>query len=105
MGRWLERHRPGDIRQAFREGKIDELNRREDIDGILVQLPLPAHIDSYAIICRLSPDKDVDGLHPFSLGTILANKPGFRPCTPLGVLALLKENKITIAGNDGGVIG
>jgi methylenetetrahydrofolate dehydrogenase (NADP+)/methenyltetrahydrofolate cyclohydrolase len=96
---------PGDISQAFLEGKIDELNRREDIDGILVQLPLPAHIDSYAIICRLSPDKDVDGLHPFSLGTILANKPGFRPCTPLGVVALLKENKIPIEGKDVVVIG
>jgi methylenetetrahydrofolate dehydrogenase (NADP+)/methenyltetrahydrofolate cyclohydrolase len=86
-------------------GKIGELNRREDVDGILVQLPLPAHIDSYAIICRLSPDKDVDGLHPFSLGTILANKAGFRPCTPLGVVELLKEHKIPVEGMDVVVIG
>jgi methylenetetrahydrofolate dehydrogenase (NADP+)/methenyltetrahydrofolate cyclohydrolase len=96
---------PGDVNQEFLVGKIGELNRREDVDGILVQLPLPAHIDSYAIICRLSPDKDVDGLHPFSLGTILANKAGFRPCTPLGVVELLKEHKIPVEGMDVVVIG
>jgi methylenetetrahydrofolate dehydrogenase (NADP+)/methenyltetrahydrofolate cyclohydrolase len=96
---------PGDMTQAALLEKIDELNRRDDIDGILVQLPLPAQIDSYAIICRLSPGKDVDGLHPFSLGTILANKPGFRPCTPLGVVELLKDNKIPIEGRDVVVIG
>jgi len=96
---------PGDMTQALLENKIDELNMRDDIDGILVQLPLPAPIDSYAIICRLSPDKDVDGLHPFSLGTILANKPGFRPCTPLGVVELIKNNEIPIAGKDVVVIG
>jgi len=96
---------PGDISQAFLEEKIDELNGRNEVDGILVQLPLPPQIDSYAIICRLSPDKDVDGLHPFSLGTILANKTGFRPCTPLGVVALLKEHRIPIEGRDAVVIG
>jgi methylenetetrahydrofolate dehydrogenase (NADP+)/methenyltetrahydrofolate cyclohydrolase len=96
---------PGDISQAFLEEKIDELNRRDEVDGILVQLPLPAQIDSYAIICRLSPDKDVDGLHPFSLGTILANRVGFRPCTPLGVIEILKEHKIPIEGRDVVVIG
>jgi len=96
---------PDDITQAWLERKIDELNRRDEIDGILVQLPLPAPLDSYAIICRLSPDKDVDGLHPFSLGTILANKAGFRPCTPLGVVELLKDNKIPIEGRDVVIIG
>jgi len=96
---------PDDMTQAELLEKVDELNRRDDIDGILVQLPLPAQIDSYAVICRLSPAKDVDGLHPFSLGTILANKPGFRPCTPLGVMELLKDNKIPIAGRDVVVIG
>jgi methylenetetrahydrofolate dehydrogenase (NADP+)/methenyltetrahydrofolate cyclohydrolase len=95
----------GDISQSFLEGKIDELNCRDEVDGILVQLPLPPQIDSFAIICRLSPDKDVDGLHPFNLGTILANKAGFRPCTPLGVVELLKENKIPIEGRDVVVIG
>jgi methylenetetrahydrofolate dehydrogenase (NADP+)/methenyltetrahydrofolate cyclohydrolase len=96
---------PGDISQAFLLERIAELNGRDDVDGILVQLPLPAHIDSYAIICSLSPAKDVDGLHPFSLGTILANKAGFRPCTPLGVIELLKEHRIPIEGKDVVVIG
>ena len=96
---------PGDMTQAALLDKIEELNRRDEIDGILVQLPLPPLIDSYAIICSLLPAKDVDGLHPFSLGTILANKPGLRPCTPLGVVELLKDNKIPIAGSDVVVIG
>lgn len=96
---------PGDISQAFLEDKIAELNGRDEIDGILVQLPLPSHIDSYAIICRLSPDKDVDGLHPFNLGTILANRVGLRPCTPLGVIEIIKEHGIPIEGRDVVVIG
>ena len=96
---------PGDISQAELLDKIDGLNRRDEIDGILVQLPLPVQIDPYAVICALSPDKDVDGLHPFSLGTILANKTGFRPCTPLGVVAMLKEYAIPIAGQEVVVIG
>ena len=93
------------ITPAFLQERIEELNSRDEIDGILVQLPLPAQIDPYAIICCLSPDKDVDGLHPFSLGTILANKTGLRPCTPLGVLELLRNNKIPLEGQDAVVIG
>jgi len=96
---------PGDISQEFLEEKIAELNGRDEVDGILVQLPLPAHIDSYAIICSLSPDKDVDGLHPFNLGTILMNRVGLRPCTPLGVIEIIKEHKIPIEGKDVVVIG
>ncbi|MGB7295059.1 MAG: bifunctional methylenetetrahydrofolate dehydrogenase/methenyltetrahydrofolate cyclohydrolase FolD [Candidatus Aminicenantales bacterium] len=95
----------GDISQALLLQKIDELNSRAEIDGILVQLPLPAQIDPFAVICALSPDKDVDGLHPFNLGTILANKPGFRPCTPLGVIEMLKEYNVPIEGRDVVVIG
>ncbi len=95
----------GDISQAQLLEKIGDLNRREEIDGILVQLPLPAQIDPFAVICALAPEKDVDGLHPFSLGTILANKPGFRPCTPLGVVEMLKEYQIPIAGQEVVVIG
>lgn len=95
----------GETSQALLLEKIDQLNRREEIDGILVQLPLPPQIDPFAVICRLSADKDVDGLHPFNLGTILANKPGFRPCTPLGVIEMLKEYDIPIEGRDVVVIG
>ncbi len=95
----------GDIGQTTLLQKIDELNRRDEVDGILVQLPLPAQIDPFAIICALSPEKDVDGLHPFNLGTIMANKTGFRPCTPLGVIEMLKEYKIVVEGRDVVVIG
>jgi len=98
-------HYPSDTPPAILMEGIDELNRREEVDGILVQLPLPAHIDAQKIICAVSPDKDVDGLHPFSLGTILMNRVGFRPCTPLGVVELLKYNKIPIEGREVVVIG
>jgi methylenetetrahydrofolate dehydrogenase (NADP+)/methenyltetrahydrofolate cyclohydrolase len=98
-------HYPSDTPPAILLEKIDELNRREEVDGILVQLPLPPHIDPQKIICAVSPDKDVDGLHPFSLGTILMNRVGFRPCTPLGVVELLKYNKIPIEGRDVVVVG
>ena len=98
-------HYPSDTPPAILLERIDELNRREEVDGILVQLPLPAHIDAQKIICAVSPDKDVDGLHPFSLGTILMNRVGFRPCTPLGVVELLKYNKIPIEGREVVVIG
>jgi len=95
----------GNISQAFLEEKIAELNGRDEIDGILVQLPLPAHMDSFAVICRLLPEKDVDGLHPFNLGKILANRAGLRPCTPLGVIEIIKENRIPIEGRDVVVVG
>jgi len=98
-------HYPSDTPPAVLLEKIDELNRREEVDGILVQLPLPPHIDSQKIICAVSPDKDVDGLHPFNLGTILMNRVGFRPCTPLGVVELLKYNKIPVEGRDVVVVG
>jgi len=95
----------GNISQAFLEEKIAELNGRDEIDGILVQLPLPAHMDSFAVICRLLPEKDVDGLHPFNLGKILANRAGLRPCTPLGVIEIIKENRSPIEGRDVVVVG
>lgn len=96
---------PGIITQEFLLERIDALNRRDDVDGILVQLPLPSHVNPQKTICAISPDKDVDGLHPFSLGTILTNQVGFRPCTPLGVMEILKSNEIPIEGRDAVVIG
>lgn len=96
---------PGSITQEFLLERIDALNRRDDVDGILVQLPLPSHVNPQKTICAISPDKDVDGLHPFSLGTILTNQVGFRPCTPLGVMEILKSNGIPIEGRDAVVIG
>lgn len=96
---------PADIPAAELKAKIDELNRREDMDGILVQLPLPSGFDTHDIICTILPEKDVDGFHPFSLGNLLMNQEGLRPCTPLGVLELLKFHGIGIEGKDVVIIG
>src|SRR5579863_10519565 len=77
---------------------VEGLNQRADIDGILVQMPLPPHIDAKRILLAVSPDKDVDGLHPCNAGNLVQNRPGPRPCTPAGIIELLKRYKIPIAG-------
>src|SRR6185369_10793507 len=84
---------------------IDELNKNETIDGILVQLPLPDGLDSDAVLDAVSHEKDADGLHPYNMGLLLAGKTGLRPCTPSGVIALLDEYKVTVAGKRAVVIG
>ena len=84
---------------------IDDLNGRDDVNGILVQLPLPGHIDEDKIINRISPDKDVDGFHPQSVGALCIGQPGFVSCTPAGIIALLKRNHIEIEGKECVVIG
>jgi methylenetetrahydrofolate dehydrogenase (NADP+)/methenyltetrahydrofolate cyclohydrolase len=84
---------------------VDTLNRRSNIDGILVQLPLPSQVDSKRVLLEVSPDKDVDGFHPLNLGKLLANVPGPRPCTPAGIVQLLKRSNIPIAGRDAVVVG
>lgn len=84
---------------------IDALNRREDIDAILLQLPLPSHLDSGEFIPRIDPDKDVDGFHPVNVGRLVQNDPGPRPCTPAGIIELLRREKIEIKGARASVIG
>ncbi|HEY8517924.1 MAG TPA: bifunctional methylenetetrahydrofolate dehydrogenase/methenyltetrahydrofolate cyclohydrolase FolD [Candidatus Binatia bacterium] len=84
---------------------IDELNARPDVHGILVQLPLPSHLVPERIIERISPDKDVDGLHAVSRGRLVAGEPGLRPCTPLGVLRLLDEVGCDPKGKRAVVVG
>lgn len=84
---------------------IEELNGREDIDGILVQLPLPSHIDESRVIEAIRPEKDVDGFHPESVGRLCIGKPGFVSCTPAGIIQLLKRSGIEIAGKECVVIG
>jgi len=96
---------PADIQKESLQIEIEKLNQREEVDGILVQLPLPSAFDPYEIITLISPEKDVDGFHPFSLGTLLWNQPGFKACTPLGIVELLKDNGITIAGKRVVIIG
>ncbi|MCR5282489.1 MAG: bifunctional methylenetetrahydrofolate dehydrogenase/methenyltetrahydrofolate cyclohydrolase FolD [Lachnospiraceae bacterium] len=84
---------------------IEDLNNREDIQGILVQLPLPAHIDEKAVINAISPDKDVDGFHPQSVGRLTIGEPGFLSCTPAGIIQLLKRSNIEMEGKHCVVIG
>lgn len=84
---------------------VETLNRREDIDGILVQLPLPKHLDADAVIRAIDPSKDVDGFHPVNAGKLLIGQPGFLPCTPAGIMDLLKEYGIDPAGKQAVVVG
>lgn len=84
---------------------IERLNRDDKINGILVQLPLPEHIDEDAVIKAIAPAKDVDGFHPESVGALLIGQPGFLPCTPAGIIQLLKRSNIEIAGKECVVIG
>jgi methylenetetrahydrofolate dehydrogenase (NADP+) / methenyltetrahydrofolate cyclohydrolase len=84
---------------------VDALNADPDIDGILVQLPLPAHIDATALIQRIRPGKDVDGFHPENVGRLVLRQPGLRPCTPKGVMTLLAHTDRPIRGREAVVVG
>lgn len=85
--------------------KIEELNKQKDITGILVQLPLPSHIDEDKVICAISPKKDVDGFHPQNVGNLSIGRSGFVSCTPAGVIELLKRSNIEIEGKECVVVG
>lgn len=84
---------------------VAELNADPEVNGVLVQLPLPEHIDSDAVIDAIDPDKDVDGFHPVSAGRLLIGKPGFRPCTPTGCMVLLEEAGVDLKGKEAAVVG
>ncbi len=84
---------------------VEELNRDEEVNGILVQLPLPEHIDEDRIIRTISPDKDVDGFHPVSTGRLWIGEKGFLSCTPAGIIQLLKRSGITIEGKECVIVG
>jgi len=96
---------PATAPQGELDALIDELNQRADVHGILLQLPLPAGLDAAEAIHRIDPAKDVDGLHPYSQGQLLAGRPGLRPCTPLGVMRLLEEAGIEPRGRPAVVVG
>jgi methylenetetrahydrofolate dehydrogenase (NADP+)/methenyltetrahydrofolate cyclohydrolase len=85
--------------------RIEHYNRREDIDGILVQMPLPKQIDSRRVLLAIRPEKDVDGFHPFNVGQLVANAPAPRACTPAGVMELLRRSGIEVAGAEAVVVG
>ncbi|MDX2151119.1 MAG: bifunctional methylenetetrahydrofolate dehydrogenase/methenyltetrahydrofolate cyclohydrolase FolD [Bryobacteraceae bacterium] len=84
---------------------IDTLNCRAEIDGILVQMPLPPQIDSRRVLLAIAPGKDVDGFHPFNVGQLVANAPGPRACTPAGVMELLRRSDIPVAGKHAVIVG
>jgi methylenetetrahydrofolate dehydrogenase (NADP+) / methenyltetrahydrofolate cyclohydrolase len=84
---------------------VTQLNNDDDIHGILVQLPLPRYVDSERVIAAVRPDKDVDGFNPFNLGLLFSGRPRFVPCTPKGIMTLLAEYKIELAGTRAVVIG
>jgi methylenetetrahydrofolate dehydrogenase (NADP+)/methenyltetrahydrofolate cyclohydrolase len=84
---------------------VEALNRRAGLDGILVQMPLPRHVDAKRVLLGIAPDKDADGLHPLNLGNLMTARPGPRPCTPAGVVELLKRYQIPISGKNAVVVG
>lgn len=91
--------------QAEVEDLVDRLSADPGVDGILVQLPLPAGLDSQAVTERIAPDKDVDGLHPHNLGLLVLGRPGLRPCTPSGVMRILAHYGLPTAGRRAVVVG
>src|SRR5215471_7788584 len=84
---------------------VADLNARQDIDGILIQLPLPKHVDTKRLLEAVSPDKDVDGFHPVNAGRLQSGQPGLQPCTPAGIVEVLKRAKLPIAGQNAVVVG
>ena len=106
VGFFSELHRlPADITQADLLKLIDDLNAREAIDGILVQLPLPAQIDEETVIERILPTKDVDGFHPYNVGRLVLRMPILRPCTPKGIMTMLEKTGQKLEGMDAVIIG
>src|SRR5437763_3947724 len=106
VGLYSEQHTPSD-RATTREllDLIADLNRRDEIDGILVQLPLPPHVDSKKVLLAVDPAKDVDGFHPMNVGFLSTQRPGLVPCTPAGVMEILKRSNIPVAGREAVVVG
>ncbi|MDV6319066.1 bifunctional methylenetetrahydrofolate dehydrogenase/methenyltetrahydrofolate cyclohydrolase FolD [Chromohalobacter sp. HP20-39] len=96
---------PATTTQTELEALIDSLNADADIDGILVQLPLPEHLDERPILERIRPDKDVDGFHPYNLGRLAQRLPVLRPCTPKGIMTLMQQSGIQVRGLDAVIVG
>ncbi|MCP1615510.1 methenyltetrahydrofolate cyclohydrolase /5,10-methylenetetrahydrofolate dehydrogenase (NADP+) [Pseudomonas sp. SLBN-26] len=96
---------PASTRQDELLALIDRLNQDPAIDGILVQLPLPAHLDASLLLERISPDKDVDGFHPYNIGRLAQRIPLLRPCTPKGIMTLLESTGADLYGMDAVVVG
>ncbi len=96
---------PEETTQEELEALVDRLNADEKIHGILVQLPLPKHLDEHSILLRISPDKDVDAFHPYNVGRIMIGDYAFLPCTPAGVMELIRRSGIDCTGKECVVVG
>jgi methylenetetrahydrofolate dehydrogenase (NADP+)/methenyltetrahydrofolate cyclohydrolase len=96
---------PADTEQAKLLVLIDQLNDDPNIDGILVQLPLPAHLDASLLLERIHPDKDVDGFHPYNIGRLAQRMPVLRPCTPKGIMTLLQSTGVDLYGMHAVIVG
>jgi methylenetetrahydrofolate dehydrogenase (NADP+)/methenyltetrahydrofolate cyclohydrolase len=106
VGLYSEQHTPGETSTtADLLALIESLNRRDEIDGILVQLPLPPQVDAKKVLMAVDPAKDVDGFHPVNVGFLSTQRPGLVPCTPAGVIEILKRSNIAIAGREAVVVG
>ncbi|HSZ01075.1 MAG TPA: bifunctional 5,10-methylenetetrahydrofolate dehydrogenase/5,10-methenyltetrahydrofolate cyclohydrolase [Terriglobales bacterium] len=106
VGIYSEQHTPPET--ASTEELLEliaDLNRREEIDGILVQLPLPPHVDAKKVLLAVDPAKDVDGFHPMNVGFLSTQRPGLVPCTPAGIMEILRRSRIPIAGQEAVVVG
>jgi methylenetetrahydrofolate dehydrogenase (NADP+)/methenyltetrahydrofolate cyclohydrolase len=99
------RHLPTQTTQSEMEALIDQLNHDDRVDGILIQLPLPHHLDDVALLNQIHPDKDADGLHPMNLGRLVRGEAGLRSCTPAGVMRLLQQYDFDLSGKQVVVIG
>ncbi|BAT55050.1 Methenyltetrahydrofolate cyclohydrolase [Nostoc sp. NIES-3756] len=99
------KHFPTETSQTELEDVIAALNQDEQVDGILVQLPLPPHLDAVKLLHQIEPDKDADGLHPVNLGRLVRGERGLRSCTPAGVMRLLAEYEISLRGKQAVVVG
>lgn len=106
LGIYSETHTPADTISTNKLLElVADLNRRDEIDGILVQLPLPPQVDSKRILMAVDPAKDVDGFHPVNVGFLSTQRPGLVPCTPAGIIEILKRSNIAIAGQEAVVVG
>ncbi len=103
--RSIQKNLPDSTDQAALLSQIDSLNDDDSVDGILVQLPLPPHIDEHAVIERIRPDKDVDGFHPINVGKLVIGQEALRPCTPHGIIKILEHIGVPIEGTRSVVIG
>jgi methylenetetrahydrofolate dehydrogenase (NADP+)/methenyltetrahydrofolate cyclohydrolase len=96
---------PQNVSQAELLKEIDDLNRSKECSGFIVQLPLPAHIDTNRVLSAIDPDKDADGLHPINLGKLVLSQSGVIPCTPRAIVELLRKNEISLSGREVVIIG